>query len=107
MSKSCTHCGRCCLSGIPCVFGQILFDITHLNPAACPACVKIDKMYYCGIIVNPDKFFGKLFGGVSWKSEAMADIVKIYIGSGLGCGITPSQIEVSEKMKRYIEQRKD
>jgi hypothetical protein len=99
--KKCTHCGNCCLSGIPCAFGQILFDITHLNPHPCPACVEIDKMHYCGLIITPNKWFNKLFGDVSWKSEVMADIVRIYNGVGMGCGISPSQKEISKRMTRY------
>jgi hypothetical protein len=41
-----------------------------------------------------------MVGCVEWKCEAMADIAKIYIGIGDGCGMNPSQREIVSKMKQ-------
>lgn len=89
--KECEHCGRCCLSGIPCLFGQILFDITEENPQACPAVEHNDNGYWCGLVRNPTQWFSPLVGDTKWKCEAMADIAHIYIGIGDGCGMNPTQ----------------
>jgi len=97
--KECNHCGRCCLSGIPCIFGQILFDITDDNPMACPACECDGELYWCGLIKNPAKWFLPLVGNIIWKCEAMADIASLYIGIGDGCGMNPSKREIISNMK--------
>lgn len=106
-SKKCIHCGKCCLSGVPCAFGQILFNITPDNPMACPACEKIDGLYWCGIIKNPQKYLSSLVGDVDWKIELMVDIAKIYIGIGMGCCNNPSVQEITKKMKNYFQELKE
>jgi len=98
MAEKCDHCGRCCLSGIPCLFGQILFDITHDNPTACPACEYENNLYWCGIISHPLKWFAPLVGNVEWKCEAMADVARIYIGINDGCGMNPIQRKIILRM---------
>lgn len=97
--KQCEHCGQCCLSGIPCMFGQILFDITDHNPAPCPACKKENGLYWCGLITNPIDWFKPLVGNFKWKCEAMADIAGIYIGIGDGCCTNPSKKKIIQKLK--------
>ncbi len=97
----CSHCGRCCLSGIPCLFGQILFDIADINPQVCPAVEHNTNGYWCGLIRNPVKWLSPMVGDVKWKCEAMSDIASIYIGIGDGCGMNPSQREVMTKMRLY------
>ena len=99
--KKCEHCGRCCLSGIPCTFGQILFDITDNNPMPCPACEYDGGLYWCSLIRHPLKWFKPLVGNVSWKCEAMADIARIYIGIGDGCGMNSTQKGIMLKLKKY------
>ena len=101
MMKPCTHCGRCCLSGIPCYFGQILFDITENNPAPCPACLKSSDLYWCDLLINPTRWFAPIVGGIKWKCEAMADIARIYIGIGDGCCMNPTQKQIFAKMREY------
>ena len=101
MRKNCIHCGKCCLSGIPCTFGQILFSITDNNPMPCPACEKDGELYWCGLIRNSTKWLTPLVGGEKWKCEAMSDIAKIYIGIGDGCGMNPTQKQIFGKMKDY------
>lgn len=103
MTFECTHCGKCCLSGIPCIFGQILFDITENNPQICPAVEHNAMGYWCGLIKSPLKWFPSMVGKVAWKCEAMADITRIYIGIGDGCGMNPSQKEIMSKMKLYAK----
>ncbi len=97
--KRCEHCGQCCLSGIPCTFGQILFDITDSNPTACPACESKDDLYWCGLIENPTAWFGPLVGKTAWKCEAMSDIARIYIGIGDGCCMNPSKKKIVQQLK--------
>jgi hypothetical protein len=104
--KICKHCGRCCLSSVPCCFGQILFDITDKNPKACPACQKIDKLYWCGLLLNPIEWFTPMVGNIQWKCEAMADIAKIYIGIGDGCGMNPTQKQIVNQMQKWAKIRK-
>ena len=99
--KKCEHCGKCCLSGIPCLLGQILFDITDDNPMACPACEYENGLYWCGLIRNPVKWFTPLVGNVDWKCEAMAEIARIYIGIGDGCGMNPTKKETILRLKKY------
>jgi len=99
--KECEHCGRCCLSGTPCIFGQILFDITENNPQPCPAVEHNGNGYWCGLIRSPKKWFPTLVGNVGWKCEAMADIARIYIGIGDGCGMNPTKKEIMARMKQY------
>lgn len=82
--ERCTHCGRCCFSGIPCTFGQILFDITADKYLPCPASESGNELYWCGLI---------------WKCEAMADIAGIYIGIGFGCGMNPTQKEIKKRLE--------
>ena len=101
LGTECTNCGSCCRSGIPCIFGQILFDITENNPQECPALDHHDGLYLCGLIRNPRKWFIPLVGDVDWKCEAMADIARIYIGIGMGCGHSPAKNEVIGKMKQW------
>ena len=95
ITRECEHCGRCCLSGIPCTFGQILFDITEDNPMPCPACEKVNGLYWCGLIRNPLKRFAPLVGNIKWKCEAMADIARVYIGIGDGCNMDPTQADIA------------
>lgn len=97
--KPCTHCGDCCRSGIPCYFGQILFDITEASPQVCPALEKVGDLYWCGLIRNPVKWFTPLVGDVKWKCEAMAEIAALWIGIGDGCGISPSAMKTAKRMK--------
>ena len=104
--KECKHCGKCCLSGIPCIFGQVLFDITDNNPMPCPACENGDGLYWCGLIKNPTKWFPPLVGDISWKCEAMADIARIYIGIGDGCGMNPTQKVIRQRMREFATLRK-
>ena len=99
----CNHCGRCCLSGIPCGVGQVLFDITDVNPTECPACLTEDDSCWCGIIKYPTKWLGFMFGDVEWKCEAMAEIFGIYIGIGAGCGLSPSIKRVAMQMKAFLK----
>lgn len=101
----CLHCGKCCLSGIPCYFGQILFDITDKNPMPCPASEKKDELFWCGLLLNPVKWFTPLVGNIEWKCQAMADIAKIYIGIGDGCGMNPSKRQIIYKMQEYSSGR--
>ena len=98
MMAKCEHCGDCCLSGIPCIFGQILFDITSENPTVCPACQYEDNKYWCGLIKEPEKWFVGMVGDIKWKCEAMADIARIYIGIGDGCCNNPTMKEIGVKM---------
>lgn len=104
--KSCNHCGRCCLSGIPCAFGQILFDITEYNPMPCPACEEENGLFWYGLIRNPQRWFKSLVGE-DWKCEAMADIAGIYIGIGDGCGVSPNQKKIMAKMGQWLARRKE
>ena len=60
--KECKHCGQCCLSGIPCIFGQLLFDITENNPQPCLAVEHNTDGYWCGLIRNPKKWFHTFWG---------------------------------------------
>ena len=106
MSKECNHCGECCLSGIPCIFGQLLFDITEYNPQTCPACEKGGELYWCGILRHPQKYFSPLVGDIEWKCEAMADIARIYIGIGQGCGMSPTKKEIVAKMREFARSYK-
>lgn len=106
--RECDHCGQCCLSGVPCTFGQILFGIEENGtfcPIVCPACVNEDGLYWCGLLKNPLKWFKPLVGAISWKCEAMADIARIYIGIGNGCGMNPTQKEITQKMKEALCKR--
>ena len=100
--ENCEHCGQCCLSGIPCTFGSILFDITADNPTLCPACTLEDKLYWCGLIKNPKKWFSPLVGNIEWKCNAMADIASIYIGIGDGCGMNPSKKKIIANLKKHM-----
>ena len=100
--EDCNHCGQCCLSGVPCIFGQILFDITESNPMSCPACKYENELYWCGLIKNPMKWFAPLVGKIDWKCEAMSDIARIYIGIGDGCGMNPTKKEIFSKLKKRI-----
>ncbi len=106
MPEKCYHCGQCCLSGVPCTFGQILFDITEKNPTVCPACEYENELYWCGLIKNPVKWLVPLVGNIEWKCEAMADIARIYIGIGDGCCTSPSKKEVISKMKHWCKAKK-
>ncbi|MFA5382077.1 MAG: hypothetical protein WC356_02845 [Candidatus Micrarchaeia archaeon] len=95
----CKHCGKCCLSGVPCSFSQILFDITEKNPRACPACTKKAGLFWCDILLNPEKWFASMVGEVEWKCEAMADVARIYIGIGDGCGRNPAIAKIAKCLK--------
>lgn len=99
----CTHCGHCCKSGIPCYFGRILFNITEDNPQSCPALLSdpFSNTYWCGLIEEPLKYFSPLVGDTRWKCKAMADIARIHIGIGQGCGVNPSCKEIMSNMKVY------
>lgn len=105
MLKDCIHCGKCCLSGVPCLLGQILFNITENNPQVCPAVEHNANGFWCGLIRNPVKWFTPLVGAEKWKCEGMSDIARIYIGIGDGCGINPRQREIMSKMKLYATDR--
>ena len=100
--KVCEHCGQCCLSGIPCSFGQILFSITEQNPQPCPAVQKEGELYYCGLLKSPTKWFAPMLGTEEWKCMAMADIAKCYIGIGDGCGMNPNQKKIMDNMRKYV-----
>lgn len=104
--KQCDHCGRCCLSGVPCTFGAILFSITEKNPMRCPACEHKDKLYWCGLINNPLRWFPLLVGNIDWKCHAMSDIARIYIGIGDGCGMNPSKRELVSEIKARFKKNK-
>ncbi|KKN71840.1 hypothetical protein LCGC14_0416940 [marine sediment metagenome] len=104
--KPCVQCGECCKSGVSCIFGQILFDITEDDPTSCPALEYEKGLYWCGLIRNPIKWFAPLVGDVGWKCEAMADITRIYIGIGAGCCMSPSKEEIIIKMKERFAIRK-
>ncbi len=97
-SGVCDHCGKCCLSGIPCYFGQILFNITEINPQPCPSAEHDEYgKIWCGLISNPLKWFPPMVGNIEWKCKAMADIASIYIGIGQGCGNNPTAQEIMTK----------
>lgn len=100
--EPCTLCGDCCRSGIPCIFGQILFDITESNPQICPALETHGDYYLCGLLMKPQKWFSPLVGDIKWKCEAMADIARIYIGIGQGCCHNPTTDEVMNKMRQWV-----
>jgi hypothetical protein len=100
--KPCVHCGKCCLSGVPCIIGQVLFNITVDNPQPCPACVEIEGLYWCDLIRNPTKWFSVWVGNEKWKCEAMADIARIAIGIGRGCGVNPTEADFITGLKEYI-----
>jgi hypothetical protein len=106
MSGECTHCGTCCLSGIPCLIGQMLFDISEVNPQICPACQNEDGLYWCGLIRNPVEYFSVWVGDKEWKCRTMADIARIYIGIGQGCGMSPTKHEIIKKMKEICSNRR-
>ncbi len=99
--KECNHCGNCCKSGIPCLFGQILFDITENNPEVCLALEHNGNGYWCGLIRNPVKWFASMVGDEKWKCEAMADIASVYIGIGDGCGMNPTQKSIMLRMRKF------
>jgi len=101
MMTACTRCGDCCKSGVPCSFGQILFDITEKNPMVCPALEHNGNGYWCGLIINPRKWFKPMVGSISWKCEVMADIARIYIGIGDGCCMNPTKKKIITKIKEY------
>lgn len=98
--RECNHCGRCCASGIPCGFGQVVFDITERNPQRCPALEKSNDLHWCGIIKNPADYLQGMVGSEQWKLEAMAEMVSIWVGIGDGCGMNPSMREIMNKMKQ-------
>ena len=104
--KECEHCGICCNSGIPCAFGQILFDITEKNPQSCPALAHNGNGYWCGLLLDPVGWFTPMVGNEKWKCEAMSDIAHIYIGIGDGCGSNPSQRKIIANMRKLAEVKK-
>lgn len=44
-----------------------------------------------------------MVGDVEWKCEAMADIARIYIGIGDGCGMNPCQKEIITNIKKRLK----
>ena len=82
----------------------MLFDITKDNPTACPACVKIENKYWCGIIKDPVKWLSQMVGNVEWKCEAMAEIAMICMGIGEGCSVNPSVQEIMGKLTMFSQQ---
>lgn len=97
--KKCKQCGQCCQSGIPCAMAQVMFDITAENPQTCPALEYEESRYWCGLIRHPLKWFSSMVGNVKWKCEFMADMTRVYIGIGKGCGISPVIEDVAAEMK--------
>jgi len=78
----------------------MVFDITEEAPRSCNALEESDGKYWCGLIVNPQRYLTDMVGEEQWKLDALAQMVSRVLGIGEGCGMSPSKRELISSMKR-------
>lgn len=85
IGEPCNHCGLCCLSQV-CRNGAFVLGLVHrlgdTVDGPCPAVVKNpDGTYYCGIVLNPNKYIKNK----TYPAKVKASSFAFLIGANTGC----------------------
>ena len=87
--KSCNQCGACCKKEV-CLIGKVILG-TIKTP--CPALVKKEGIYWCGLITDTQKYVFPQLGLSNQQCDAIRCHLRMIFNFGEGCDLQEWRIK--------------
>lgn len=81
--NSCKQCGKCCQTEV-CLIGKVVLGTERIP---CPALVKKEEKYWCGLIIETDKYVFPTIGLSPVQYDAIRRHLWSIFNFGEGCDL--------------------